>query len=189
MHRLAQFLPALIFAFALLASVPAIAGVVDTSASGFTIRTTISVKGSPGDAYRIVSGSIGEWWHPDHTYSGDARNMSIDLANTGCFCEKLPDGGFVRHLTVVLAIPGQLLRLSGGLGPLQELGAAGTLTWTFGEADGGTTIAMTYTAVGYHPQGLGSMAGAFDSVLGEQMKRLKNFIDTGKAEPAAGPGK
>jgi uncharacterized protein YndB with AHSA1/START domain len=189
MSRHARFTASFIIALSLLLSAAAEAGIVDTSASGFTIRTTISVKGSPGDAYRIVSGSIAEWWHPDHTYSGDARNLSIDLANTGCFCEKLAEGGIVRHMTVVLAIPGQLLRLSGGLGPLQELGAAGTLTWTFEKSDAGTTIVMTYTAVGYDPQGLGSMAGAFDSVLGEQVKRLKNFIDTGKPEPAAAPGK
>lgn len=190
MHDRARFrLPAVLVAALLLPAAVASAGVVDTSGDGFTLRTTITVSGSPADAYRIVSGSIGEWWHPDHTYSGDARNMSIDVPSGGCFCEQLANGGIVRHMTVVYANPGATLRLTGGLGPLQEMAAAGTLTWNFTAAPGGTTIEMTFSAFGYHPKGLGSMAGIFDAVLGEQMARLKSFIDTGKPAPPGTPAK
>ena len=44
--------------------------------------------------------------------------------------EKLPDGGFVRHLQIVYYQPGKSLRLTGGLGPLQELGVHGSLVFS-----------------------------------------------------------
>ena len=35
-----------------------------------------------------------------HSYSGDGKNITIDVKPGGCWCEALKDGGFVRHMTV-----------------------------------------------------------------------------------------
>jgi hypothetical protein len=99
----------------------------------------------------------------------------------GCFCEKLPNGGSVLHMTVVYAQPGQGLRLSGGLGPLQMSGATGHLSWTLAEKNGKTTLTQTYDVGGYMTGGLDKIAPVVDQVLGEQFDRLKVYAETGKA--------
>jgi hypothetical protein len=71
-----------------------------------------------------------------------------------------------------LVIPEKTLRLTGGLGPLQAMGATGALTFALREASPTTTTVIAeYSVVGYSHEGLASIAGAVDQVLGEQMKR------------------
>ena len=83
-------------------------------------------------------------------------------------------------MTVVFNDPGKVLRLSGGLGPLQDMALVGAMTWTFKEAAGRTTIDVTYKVGGYVPGGMESLAKVVDGVLSAQLQRLKSFIDTGK---------
>ena len=79
---------------------------VDSSNIGFTVRTTVAIEAPPGDVYRNFIREIGEWWDPSHTFSGDSHNLSIEEKAGGCFCEKLADGGSVRHLVVLNLVPG-----------------------------------------------------------------------------------
>jgi hypothetical protein len=58
-------------------------------------------------------------------------------------------------MTVVYADPGKLLRLTGGLGPLQNLAVTGVMTWKLTEAGGKTTIEMSYKVGGYMPGAAG----------------------------------
>jgi hypothetical protein len=173
---------ALAAAAVLLCSVPAHAAVVDAAAGGFTVRHVVDVRGQAAPAYRTLVERVSIWWQSDHTFSGNAANLSIDARPGGCFCEVLPGRGGVRHLTVVHADFAKLLRLTGGLGPLQDLAVEGTMTWTFTESGTATTIEMTYKVGGYAPGGLASLAPVVDSVLGIQVARLKRLIDTGRAE-------
>jgi hypothetical protein len=161
---------------------PARAAVVDSAPGGFTVRHVVEVSGTATAAYRTLTDRIGTWWDPEHTFSGRAANLSIEARPGGCFCEQLPGGGGVRHMTVIYADPGKLLRLTGGLGPLQELAVSGTMTWTLTQAFNSTMITMTYTAGGYRPGGLDSLAPVVDMVLGTQVTRLKRLIDTGRPE-------
>ena len=86
-------------------------------------------------------------------------------------------------MTVVYADPGKLLRLTGGLGPLQELAVSGMMTWAFTQQAGNkTTITFTYAVGGYAPGGLAALAPFVDMVLGTQVARLRRLIDTGRAE-------
>ncbi len=94
-----------------------------------------------------------------------------------CLLEKLPDGGFVRHLEMVYHHPGKTLRLCGGLGPLQEMGLAGALTINLREKDGQTEITLTYNVTGSAAQQLDQIAPAVDSVLAQQLERLKKYCD------------
>jgi uncharacterized protein YndB with AHSA1/START domain len=156
------------------------AAVADRSAAGFTVRHTVAIAGPPARVYAAFV-DIGKWWNPSHSYSHDPGRLTLDTAVGGCFCETLPDGGHVRHLDVVFVQPGKSLRLSGGLGPLQPIGASGAMTMTFAEADNGTSLDLTYTVHGYLPTGLDSWADPVDGVLAEQLARLQRFVETGSA--------
>lgn len=149
------------------------ADVVDKSASGFTVRTTVTVGAAPQRVYQDLL-AVGAWWDKEHTYSGDAKNMTLAAQPGGCFCEKYA-GGAIEHGRVVYVSPNKLLRISGALGPLQEMAVTGTMTWAIEPAKqgSGSTLTMTYAAGGYAPGGLDKLADIVDMVLAQQVKLLK----------------
>lgn len=150
------------------------AAVLAAGAGGFTVREEVQFAGTPALAWQHLI-DVGSWWNPEHTYSGKSSNLSITLGPGpgGCWCEKLDNGGFVRHLEVVLVIPQKTLRLSGGLGPLQAMGTSGALTFTLrSETPGTTTVVAEYAVAGYSREGMTELAGAVDGVLGEAMGRF-----------------
>jgi uncharacterized protein YndB with AHSA1/START domain len=167
-------------AAAFLVCVPADGGaeVIDRSAGGFTLKTTVQVAAPADRTYRTLI-DVGSWWSKDHTYSGDARNLSIAPQPGGCFCEKLPNGGGVEHGRVVNVVPGSLLRLATALGPLQELGVAGSMTWQIASSGQGqgSTVTMTYIVGGYAPGGLEKLAPLVDQVLSQQVQSLKAHLE------------
>jgi uncharacterized protein YndB with AHSA1/START domain len=151
--------------------------VMDSAANGFTVKISVNIHAAPADVFSRIM-QVGDWWSPDHTYSGDAHNLSIEGHPGGCFCEKLP-GGSVRHMEVIFVAPGKTLRLIGGLGPLQALAATGTMTFSLSPDDGGTKLDVTYAVGGYFPQGMNALAAPVNSVLTDQIGRLKNYIENG----------
>ena len=155
------------------------AEVLDVADNGFTVRLTVTVPADAARAYAAVV-DVGKWWDPDHTYSHDPANLSIDARPQGCWCEKLPGQGAVRHMDVVFASPGKALRLEGGLGPLQTMGVAGSLAFTFQPADKGTTVDVRYVVGGYNPGGFKDLAGGVDGVLRAQLDRYKRYVESGK---------
>lgn len=122
---------------------------------------------------------MGEWWDASHTFSGDAHNLTIEEKPGGCFCEKLPNGGGVRHMEVVNVTPGKTLVLRGALGPLQSVAATGAMSFQLSAEGPGTRLALTYAVTGYLPAGMNTWAAPVDSVLTEQMNRLKGLIEKG----------
>lgn len=156
-------------------------------ASGFQVRHEAVIHAPPGVVYEALVDDIGQWWNPAHTFSGDARNLSIDARPGGCFCERLPGGGGVEHLRVVHAAPGELLRLSGALGPLQAHGLTGSLGFTLDEAPEGTKVELSYSVGGFMEGGLERIAAPVGSVLQEQLDRLKLFVETGAPAPGIVP--
>lgn len=161
----------------------AFAEVADASANGFTVKTSVTIQASPEEVYRRLVHNVGDWWSPQHTFSGDARNLTIDEKPMGCFCETLPGQGAVRHMEVLRFAPGKTLVLSGALGPLQSLAATGTMTIQLSPGDAGTTMEVTYAVAGYLAAGMVIWAAPVDSVITEQFTRLKNFVERGT--PAA----
>ena len=161
----------------------AIPEVVDSSASGFTVKLTLSIQASPGDVYLRLVRDIGDWWNPAHTYSGSSRNLSIDEKPMGCFCEKLPNQGGVRHMEMLFVAPGKNIVMSGAIGPMQSLAATGTMSIELSKVDAGTKLDVTYAAVGYSPKGMNLFAAPSDNVLMEQFTRLKNYIERGSPAP------
>jgi uncharacterized protein YndB with AHSA1/START domain len=161
-----------------------LAEIADSGANGFTVKVTTSIHAAPADVYKKVIHNVGDWWSPIHTFSGDAHNLSIEEKPMGCFCEKLPNGGEVRHMEVVFFAPGKTLRMSGAMGPLQGMGATGTLTFTFTPENGGTKLEAVYVLAGYFPKGTESWTAPVNGMLTEQVTRLKNYVETGKPSEA-----
>lgn len=155
----------------------AMATVTDSTSNSFTSRHEMSVKVSPGRVYHHFVNNVGQWWDSDHTYSGNARNLSIDPNAGGLFLEKLAGGGTVRHMEVVYADPGKLLRMEGGLGPLQQFPVNGVMTLTITDKQGETLITMTYTVGGYVTGGLAKLSGLVDQVMGRQFGRFIKFCN------------
>ena len=73
--------------------------------NGFLVKLEVSVNTPAAKVYDALVGQIGSWWNPEHTYSGDAKNLSIDARPGGCFCEKLPNGGGIEHARVIYVVP------------------------------------------------------------------------------------
>jgi uncharacterized protein YndB with AHSA1/START domain len=157
----------------------AFAEVADSSTNGFTVKTSVTIQAPPAEVYRRLIHNVGDWWNPQHTFSGDARNLTIEEKPMGCFCETLPGQGAVRHMEVVRFVQGKALVLSGALGPLQSLAAAATMTIQLSPGDTGTTMEVTYAVTGYLPDGMNAWAAPVDSVITEQFTRLKNYVEHG----------
>jgi hypothetical protein len=171
----------LIWALAVLLSLAAVASaeVKDSGAGGFTIVHSFTVKGAPDEVYRKIA-AVGNWWSSDHTYSGDAHNLTLDAKAGGCWCEKLPkSGGSAAHMQVATAWPGTLLVMTGGLGPLQSMGAFGAMTFKLTAVGNETKVDFMYVASGYFAQGMNAIAPAVDNVLMDGMKRLQSYLETG----------
>ncbi len=90
---------------AILLCVGASAEVVDKSAAGFLVRHKATVTATPTAVYQAIVDHVGEWWESGHSWSGNARNMTIVAKAGGCFCERWADGE-VQHMTVIFAQPG-----------------------------------------------------------------------------------
>ena len=157
---------------------PAKADVVDNSPTGFQLSVVVHIAVPPDRVYaELIQPS--KWWNSDHTYSGSAANLKLDAKAGGCFCETLPGGGSVEHLTVATAMPGKQLRLRGALGPFQGSGVEGALTWSLAAAGAQTDLTVIYDIGGHMKGGFGDWPGKADAMISEQVARLKKFIETG----------
>lgn len=163
------------------------ADVVQVTPNGVLLQSDVAINATPSKVYSAIINNVGSWWSSSHTFSGDAKNLSIDARAGGCFCERLPNGGGVEHLRVVFLSPDKLIRFSGALGPLQMSAVAGSMTWELAPTDKGTNLKFTYIFGGYMQGGFDKIAPAADMVLREQLARLKRFVETGAAEGPAKP--
>lgn len=153
------------------------AEVSGVSPSGFVITQRMETKATPAQVYAAI-GHPERWWNPEHTYSGDAANLSLALTAGGCFCERWADGS-VEHARVLHVLRDRAVRLSGAFGPLQALAVDAVLTIAIATKDGHTTLQMTYRVSGNADAALDKLAPPVDGVLGEQFKRLESFAATG----------
>jgi uncharacterized protein YndB with AHSA1/START domain len=171
----------LAFVILLTAAIPAVATVVDVASSGFTVQVSAHIAAPPDKVYSAVT-KPGHWWASDHTFSGDARNLTLNAKAGGCWCERLPAGGSVVHLSVVYVDPAKVLRLRGALGPFQGYGVEGAMTWTLKASGDGTDLSLTYALGGYYKDGFEPWSKGADGVLTDQVARLKRFIETGSPD-------
>lgn len=174
---------------------PARAEVLETTADRFVTRATASVKAAPLATWLALI-KPGDWWNSAHSWSGDAKNMTLTPQGGGCFCERIPVGdsgnssameGSARHAEVLQAFPMRVLRLSGGFGPLQGEPVNGILTITLKEIPGGTRVLWEYNVGGPMRYKIAEIAPAVDAVMAEQLKRLQahlGALEDGGVAPA-----
>lgn len=151
---------------------PAAARVEVAAADQFRIVQEVTVPLAPERAWRRLV-TVSAWWEGSHSYSGDARNLSLEARAGGCWCERWA-GGSVEHGRVLMAMPGRGLRVEGAFGPLQTMAVQAVMDFALspGEAPGTTRIRLTYVASGSSASQLDAIAPAVDGVLGLQMARL-----------------
>ena len=151
------------------------------SPSGFVVNFRDEVAVPPQDMWRAIA-QLPRWWSGQHSYSGNAANMSIDLQAGGCWCERWGDGQSTQHGQVVLVQPGRVLRLNASLGPLQELAVNAVLTIVTSTQDGKHFLRLSYRVSGSAEASLDKLAAAVDGVMAVQFKRLKALAEKGSAE-------
>jgi hypothetical protein len=189
MHiRVASILRALLVLSALSGASMARAEIVSAGPSGFNLRHVAEAPNVAPPVVWAALADVAKWWDPEHTYSGDARNLTLEPLVRGCFCEKLSLYAGIEHGSVVYAQPAKMLRINGALGPLQEFGVTGVMTWQIEAAAGGSRVTFTYNVGGFADRPLADWAPIVDEVLGGQLQRLARYVTAGnpdapKSEP------
>lgn len=147
------------------------AEVIASAPDHFTLKLEAQSELPPSDVWaRLIKPS--DWWLSDHTYSGDASNLTLD-AQAGAFWREDWAGGSVWHGTVLQAQPDQTLVLSAPFGPLQGLAVTSiwTITLTPSES-GGTQISFDHVTNGTDASELDSLAPAVDFVKQQAIESL-----------------
>ena len=161
-------------AVALMIAAPAAAEVVSSGEQGFELRYSVTVPQSPAAAMAAF-GQPARWWDPEHTYSGDAANLTLQLSPGGCFCERLPQGGGIEHLRIAYVDPGKRVVLTGSLGPLLYQATSGVMDVQFKPAGSGAEVTFNYKVAGFASGGAAKMAPLVDQVLANQINRYRAY--------------
>lgn len=170
---------------ALLAPIPAAAAVSAASPSGFLVTIEAPAKAPARNVFAAIQ-QVGRWWDPQHTYSGNAGALSLEMRAGGCFCERW-DTNSVEHARVLWVARDKTLRLEGSLGPLQELAVNGILQFSLEARGDDTALRLTYRVRGPAEAALDKQAAAVERVLAEQVRRLVRFVETGSPVPVVAP--
>ena len=161
---------------------PAHAAVVESNANGFAIEETAHIAASPAKVYAVLIHPE-NWWDSEHTFSQDAKNLSLDAKAGGCLCETLPGGGSVQHLTVASVMPDKTIRFRGAMGPFQGQGVDGALTFTLKASGDGTDLVLDNNVGGFLKGGMGKWPQAADGMLTDLVAHLKYYAENGKPAP------
>ncbi len=155
------------------------AELIKPNVDGFIVQHSATVSTDTAVVCQEMTSNLGQWWSPDHSFSGDAGNMLID---SDCFCERW-NGNLVRHLDTTIWIEKEKVVLHGGLGPLKELGLSGTMIWSLTPGEGaGTIISWKYHVYGYSEVDLPALAVTVDGVLKEQLGSLVGHLSSTGSE-------
>ncbi len=172
---------------------PLHAEVTQTTARGFVTRDEVVVEADLKETWLALI-SPARWWSSEHTWSGDAANLSLTPQGGGCFCERIPEvdepgrftlEGSVEHLRVVQAFPEKALRMAGALGPLQSEPVNGVLTIVLSEVDEGTRIVWEYNVGGSMRYEVDEISKAVDGVMSLQLAGLAKMLGPDSGQEAS----
>lgn len=171
MHRLYTIVLA---GLASCVAAPVAAEIIESENGGFAITHTAVVASDRAMVWQELIHPE-RWW--SHTWSDNSANLRLESVAGGCFCETIPGSdewpaGSVEHMRVVMVMPGQILRMSGSLGPLQSEALAGTLTVTLADTNAGTRIEWDYVTGGQSRLDLQGIAPIVDNVQAEFLAAL-----------------
>ncbi|MFZ8200006.1 hypothetical protein [Alteromonas portus] len=164
--------------------------------SGFSITNESESYAPVEVVYSHFIQHVDMWWPKDHTWWKGA--LRIDEQAGGCFCETTSTAS-AAHMQVSYVEPNKKVVMTGGLGPLQEMGITGALTWLFSTIDSSTPsgadtqdiripktkVTLTYYASGnIHFNGqkasnedAANLVRVVDNVQAQQLKALTAFSD------------
>lgn len=161
----------------ILVSVAAVAEVQHIAETGFIIENKIQTSADVETTWSAFVVDVDSWWPKDHSYWLGAGTFSIEPVAGGCFCEKSDAGRSAEHMHIAFVDPHKMLRMTGGLGPLQGMGMFGALEFLFNENEQGTEVTMTYRVNGINPTGFDELAPIVDAVQGLQIGGLKTYLE------------
>jgi len=162
------------FALALVISDITLAKVIYVGSHGFSIENRVDIAQPIGKVWQALIQDVDAWWPKDHSWFGDSGQFYIEPKAGGCFCE-VAGKKSAEHMRISFVDPERLLRMTGGLGPLQ--GMSGAMDWKLSESDGKTTVLLTYKVSGYYPDGFEQLAPIVAKVQGIQLNGLKSLMD------------
>lgn len=178
-------------ALGVLAAAPVAAEVTRTTDDSFVSRNEVVVTASPKDVWLALINPAG-WWQSAHTWSGDAKNLSLMPQAGGCFCETIPEvdepgrftlQGSVEHMRVIQAYPESALRMVGNLGPLQSEPVTGVLTIAISKVPKGTRIVFEYNVGGPMRFEIPVISKSVDGVLAAQIGALAKPLGVVRMPP------
>ena len=111
---------------------PSHADVNYADSSGFSITNESESTAPIETVYSHFIQDVDKWWPKDHTWWKGM--LSIDEQAGGCFCE-VTQTASAAHMQISYVEPNKKVVMTGGLGPLQEMGLSGALTWEFSTAE------------------------------------------------------
>ena len=155
------------------------AKIISNTQYGFTMENEVVLSQSVDIAWQHFIQDIDHWWPKDHTWWGEKSTLTIDDYAGGCFCERTNSamGNSAEHMRVSFVDKHKLLRMTGGLGPLQGMGIYGALDWKFEpQENGGTRIVMRYQANGYNPENYEQFIPIVDKVQAIQIRSFANYM-------------
>ena len=137
--------------------------------SGFAIEQSVTVPGTPAEAFDAITGDILPWW--DHYFSERPLRLYIEPVPGGCFCEVFDStGAGARHATVIYAKRGEALRFEGPLG----LGGNALMmvhTYEFAQVADSTRVTLKVRAFGEIQEGWpAAVNGVWRHFLAERFK-------------------
>lgn len=111
------------------------------------------------------------WWHSDHTYSGDSDNLTLDPQAGGLWREDW-EGGSVAHGTILYAKPATMLRLEAPFGPLQERSIDAIWTISISPTPSGSNVKFEFVANGSSFSNLDKLALVVEMVKAQALNSL-----------------
>lgn len=157
------------------------AKIINNTQYGFVMENTVTIAKPVEQSWQHFIQDIDQWWPKDHTWWGKKSTLSLDNFAGGCFCERTSQelGNSAEHMRVTFVDKHKLLRMTGGLGPLQGMGIYGALDWRFEALEnGGTQLTMRYQANGYNPDNYQEFIPIVDKVQAIQIGAFANYMQT-----------
>ena len=151
------------------------AKVLHVAEHGFVVENKQSIALKKSVVWRALVDNVDQWWPKDHSWW--KGKFSIDEFAGGCFCE-VNGTQSAEHMRISFVDPHNTLRMTGGLGPLQQMGMHGALDWKFSDDDGQTTVTLTYSVSGIRAEGFSDLAPIVARVQGMQLAALFNYLQS-----------
>lgn len=149
--------------------------VIHMDTHGFIVENQIQIAKKPDVVWHALVNQVDSWWPKDHSWWGQVGTFSIEAKAGGCFCEVSGDNS-AEHMRISFVEPNKLLRMTGGLGPLQGMGMFGALDWQLKATDKGTQVTLIYRVSGIDPNGFEKLAPIVAKVQGIQLDGLGEYL-------------